>query len=70
MKEQKYILKNCKSFELAHVFDCGQCFRWDMQIDGSYTGIFGNNVLNVVKENDDIIFYGICNDDIEEVVRK
>ena len=27
MKEQKYILKNIKSFELKDIFDCGQCFR-------------------------------------------
>lgn len=68
--EQKYILENCKSFELAHVFDCGQCFRWNIEEDGSYTGIFGNNVLNVQKNNDKVIFKGICETNIEEVVTK
>lgn len=68
--EQKYILENCKSFELAHVFDCGQCFRWNIEEEGSYTGIFGNNVLNVQKDNDKIIFKGICETNIEEVVTK
>lgn len=68
--EQKYILENCKSFELAHVFDCGQCFRWNIEEDGSYTGIFGNNVLNVQKDNDKVIFKGICETNIEEVVTK
>ena len=28
MKEQQYILKNVKSFEPKHIFECGQCFRW------------------------------------------
>ena len=44
MQEQKYILKDAKSFEPNHVFDCGQCFRWAKQKDGTYTGIFNNNV--------------------------
>ena len=65
--EQKYILKNCTSFEPEHIFDCGQCFRWNKEQDGSYTGIFSQNVINVKKENDNIIFTGICNEDIKKV---
>lgn len=34
---------------------------------GSYTGIFKNNVLNVKKENEKIIFEGICDGDIKKV---
>lgn len=69
MKEQEYILKNAKSFELKDIFDCGQCFRWNEQQDGSYIGVFKNNVLNVSKENNDIIFKGICEGNIEEIVK-
>ena len=67
MQEQKYILKDAKSFEPNHVFDCGQCFRWEKQRDGSYTGIFNNNVLNVNKIDNDIIFKVICENNIKEV---
>lgn len=66
MKAQEYVLDNCKSFEPKHIFKCGQCFRWDKEIDGSYTGIFGNNVLNVSKNNNSIIFKGMCEKDIKE----
>ena len=68
MKEQKYILKNAKSFEPRDIFECGQCFRWNEQEDGSYEGIFGKNVLNVKKEKKNIIFTGICEKDIEATV--
>ena len=68
MKEQKYTIKNINSFELKDIFDCGQCFRWNMQEDGSYTGIFGNNVINVKKENNEITFEGICEKDIKETI--
>lgn len=68
MKEQKYILKNQDSFELKDIFECGQCFRWNKENDGSYTGVFKGNVLKVKKEEENIIFTGIVNGDIKKVV--
>lgn len=68
MKEQIFILENYKDFEPRHIFECGQCFRWNLQPDGSYTGVFKQNVLNVKKENNKIVFKGICNDNIIKVV--
>ena len=56
-------------FELADIFDCGQCFRWNKEPDGSYTGVFAENVLNVSKEGNTVTFKGICNGDIEEICR-
>lgn len=70
MKEQKYIIKLEKSFNPKHIFDCGQCFRWNEETDKSYTGIFKNNVINVKKENDEIIFKGICDGNIETICRE
>lgn len=72
--EQTYVINNCKSFKVKDVFDCGQCFRWNEQADGSYTGIFENNVLNVKQELDEdgykITISGICDGNIEEVSKK
>lgn len=64
--ESKYILENCTSFEPEHIFDCGQCFRWNKEADGSYTGVFRQNVVNVKKENSKIIFKGISDGDLEK----
>jgi hypothetical protein len=64
--EQEYILENCKSFEPEHIFECGQCFRWNKQKDGSYTGIFKQNVVNVKKADNKIIFRGICKENIKD----
>ena len=68
MQEQKYILENVNSFKLKDIFDCGQCFRWNEQKDGSYIGVFKNNVLNVKKQENRIIFEGICENNIQEIV--
>lgn len=68
MKEQRYVLENVNAFELKDIFDCGQCFRWNLQEDGSYTGVFGNNVLNIKKDNNKVVFEGICEKDIKPTV--
>lgn len=68
MKEQEYILKNAKSFELKDIFDCGQCFRWNEEQDGSYTGVFKGNVVNVNKIGKDVYFKGVCNGNIKDIV--
>ena len=70
MKEQKYILKKYDSFNLVHIFECGQCFRWNEQEDGSYTGVFKGNVLNVQKDGNTVIFKGLCNSNIKDVIQK
>ena len=68
MKEQKITLKNIDSFEPKHIFECGQCFRWNKNIDESYTGVVKNSVLNVKKNNDNIVITGICTDNLNELV--
>ena len=68
MQEQKYILENVTSFEPKHIFECGQCFRWDEEQDGSYTGIVKNNVINVKKVDNSIAFESLGADNLEELV--
>ena len=68
MKEQTYIIKNQESFELKDIFECGQCFRWNENEDGSYTGVINKGVLNVEKQGEKIIFTGMLDGDIKEIV--
>lgn len=67
MKEQKYIIKNIKSFAPKQIFECGQCFRWNKEEDNSYTGIVKNNVINVKKIGEEIIVKSIGEDNIEKL---
>ena len=68
--EQKYILQNVDSFELNHIFDCGQCFRRNQQPDWSYTWIFWNNILNVQKKSDSVIFSWIVDWDVQTIINQ
>lgn len=36
-----------KDFHLEHIFDCGQCFRWNPQLDGSWTGLAGGRAARM-----------------------
>ena len=67
MKEQVFVLENFNSFEPKHIFECGQCFRWNEEDDGSYTGVIKNGVLNVKKENNKIIFKGFLDGSIIKI---
>lgn len=50
-----YILENPESFNLKHIFECGQCFRWNyLQEEDKYIGVIGDVVL-AVKEEKQII---------------
>ena len=67
MKEQNLVLKNVKSFNLKHIFECGQCFRWNENEDGSYTGVVKENVINIKMNNKDIHVKSFGKDDLEEL---
>ena len=70
MKEEMYILDNVKAFEPKHIFECGQCFRWNLEEDGSYTGVVGENVINVKKDQNNIIIKGVFKDNIQDACNK
>lgn len=61
------IVKNIKDFIPKHIFECGQCFRWDKQRDGSYTGVAFNRVINVKKEGNDVIFSNTNRRDFDDI---
>lgn len=56
--EYEYKIVNQESFELADIFECGQCFRWNKESDGSYTGVVKNSAINVLKKENEVIFKG------------
>lgn len=65
------VKKKVKDFDLDHIFDCGQSFRWSKEEDGSYTGIAFGKVVNMslekreAQENEtyDILTIDNCTED-------
>ena len=61
------VLKNQEDFEPKHIFECGQCFRWDKEKDGSYTIVAFDKVINVSKKDNDIVLKNTNLDDFEKI---
>ena len=38
------------ALDLAQTLDCGQCFRWNVQADGSYLGVADGKLLRISAE--------------------
>ncbi|MDD7305087.1 MAG: DNA glycosylase [Peptoniphilaceae bacterium] len=62
---EELVLKT-DSFDPKHVFECGQCFNFSLQEDGSYTAVFMRKIINARKEDDKIIFRNISMEDFYE----
>ncbi|SHH38998.1 DNA-3-methyladenine glycosylase family protein [Tepidibacter thalassicus] len=59
-EKNRVVVENMKDFEPKHIFECGQCFRWNLEDDNSYTGVVFGKILNIKKE-DDIIYFNNTN---------
>lgn len=67
---EEYILEKQESFNLTHIFECGQCFRWNKLEDDSYIGVIKDAVIHVRKENEKIIFTGkSIKENLQDIIR-
>ena len=62
-------LTNLRDFNLEHIFECGQCFRWKKCKDESYTGIIKNGVVNIKMQGKEqaVLKYEFLQDDPEVI---
>ena len=67
---EQYILDKCNAFDMKHIFECGQCFRWNKQEDDSYIGVIKDRVVKVKKFNDKFIFYSNENKNLEKIIKQ
>ena len=40
-------VEKLSDFLISQIFDCGQCFRWEREADGSYTGTAMGRIVNM-----------------------
>ena len=72
MKNFEYTIDtSLESFNLIHIFECGQCFRWEKQEDESYIGVIKDTVLNVNIIDGKVHLKGVTlMDNIEEYLNE
>lgn len=66
-EENRLIFKDMENFDPKHIFECGQAFRWTVEEDDSYTIVAYGKVLNIKKEDNDIIFSNTNLDDFNNI---
>lgn len=54
-----------KDFNLTHTFDCGQCFRWNAQEDGSYVGVAGGKAVRMRNRGEEIVIENCSKEDYD-----
>lgn len=66
-EKNKICIYNIKDFNLTHIFECGQCFRWNKEQDGSYTGVVFNKVINVEQQGSTVFFTNVNGEDFSVI---
>ncbi|MBK5242422.1 DNA glycosylase [Clostridium sp.] len=61
------IIKDVENFELDHIFQCGQCFRWNKEASGSYIGVAYGKVIEVEKKGTDVKIYNINEEEFNNI---
>jgi N-glycosylase/DNA lyase len=61
------IVRKVKNFELSHIFDCGQCFRWNRQDNGNYIGVAFGRVIEVEKRENNVIIHNATEEDFKNI---
>ena len=66
-KDNLVILEDVENFDAKAIFTCGQAFRWYEEKDGSFTTVHLGRVLNVLNEDDKVIFKGTNLEEFSEI---
>lgn len=72
-EKQEYLrIEGVKDFNSDQIFDCGQCFRWERDEDGLYTGTACGKAAAVDydAENETLKIYGADREDFESIWRR
>jgi len=56
-------------FHPDHTFDNGQCFRWNREDDGSYTGVAFGRAINIDYRNGRLILNNVKRDEFDAIWR-
>lgn len=56
------VLEGVKDFNLVHIFECGQCFRFKRQEDNSFIGVAFDKVWHLFSKENKIYISGNLND--------
>ncbi len=65
-KDNNLIVTGLKDFNIRHIFDCGQCFRFNRIDDNTYFGIAKGKALKISQSGDEVTFFNTSEKDFAE----
>ena len=61
------VIRGVADFDPKQIFECGQCFRWIRESDGSYTGVVRGKVANVAFESGVLTLNNVTFDEFDRI---
>lgn len=66
-KDNNIILENTADFNIHHIFECGQCFRWNRTGENAYTGVAKGHALKIEQSGERITLFDTTAADFENI---
>jgi N-glycosylase/DNA lyase len=66
-KNNNIILTNTVDFKLEHIFDCGQCFRFNKIEDNAYFGVAFGRALKISQDGSTVTLYDTSEQDFYDI---
>ena len=63
-------VKGLKNYKISQIFDCGQCFRFNENPDGSWSGIAFAKYITLSQTDDMLTIHGITKNEFENNFRR
>ncbi|NLK86317.1 MAG: 8-oxoguanine DNA glycosylase [Clostridiaceae bacterium] len=60
-------IEGVRDFDPVHIFECGQCFRWYREPDGTYTGVVRGRAANVSYRPGVLTLDNVTADDFKQI---
>ncbi len=57
IEDNNLIVYNIENFDPVHIFECGQCFRWDRKENGHWFGVANGLALELALDGSNLILY-------------
>ncbi len=57
------VIDDVEHFDLGHTFLCGQCFRWDQNPNGTYSGVAHGKAVRMSYNENRLTIYNTCYED-------
>lgn len=69
-EKNSVIIDGVRDFNLDHIFDNGQCFRWNKEEDGSYTGVAFGKAANINIIDDAVVLDNVNLEEYNNIWRR